>query len=78
MSSEEGRQKYRKRAGVEGSLSQAVRRSDLRHARYRGLAKTHLQHVATAAALNIVGVINHLDKKPLARTRVSRFARLAA
>ncbi len=78
MSSPAGRQEYRKRAGIEGTLSQGVRRSDLRHARYRGLAKTHLQHVATAAALNIVRVVNHLDKKPLAHTRVSRFARLTA
>jgi transposase len=44
---------YRTRAGVEGTISQAVHASDLRHARYRGLPKTHLQHIATAAALNV-------------------------
>ena len=44
---------YRKRAGIEGTLSLAVRVADLRRARYTGLAKVHLQHVATAAAVNL-------------------------
>jgi transposase len=52
LASEPGRSEYRQRAGVEGTLSQAVRVSGLRQARYHGLAKTHLQHLATAAALN--------------------------
>ncbi len=77
IASEEGREEYKKRAGVEGSLSQGIRRCDLRHARYLGLVKTHLQHLATAAALEMVRVVNHLQDKPLATTRVSRFARLA-
>ncbi len=34
---------YNKRAGIEGSISQGVRRSALRQSRYIGLAKTHLQ-----------------------------------
>ncbi len=67
MSTDEGRSEYKKRAGVEGTLSQGVRRSDLRHCRYVGLAKTHLQHVATAVALNVVRVINFLNEVPLAR-----------
>jgi len=73
----EGRALYRQRAGVEGALSQAVRRCGLRRTRYRGLAKTHLQHLATAAALNVVRSVEHLNAKPLAQTRTSRFARLA-
>ena len=44
---------YAARAGIEGTLSQGVHAFELRQARYRGLAKTHLQHVATAAAINI-------------------------
>lgn len=74
----EGRREYKRRAGVEASLSQTIRRCDVRHARYRGLAKTHLQHVATAVALNVMRAVNHLQEKPLAKTRQSRFARLAA
>jgi hypothetical protein len=44
---------YRKRAGIEGTISQAVRGPNLRHARYRGLAKTHVQNTASALAINI-------------------------
>jgi transposase len=69
---------YRTRAGVEGTISQAVHSSDLRHARYRGLPKTHLQHIATAAALNLARSIAWLMEKPFAQTRKSRFAALAA
>jgi transposase len=42
-----------RRAGVEGTLSVGVRVCGLRRARYRGLARAHLQHVATAAGLDI-------------------------
>ena len=75
--SEEGRQHYRCRAGVEGTLSQGVRAFGLRRTRYRGLAKTHLQHVATAAAINIDRIVAWLDECPRAKTRTSRFAALA-
>lgn len=50
--------KYKKRAGVEGTLSQGVRAFGLRHARYIGLAKTHLQHLATAAAMNLTRAVH--------------------
>ena len=52
---EEGKQQYKRRAGVEGTLSQAVRSYGLRSARYggRNLQSPTGQHVATAAALNI-------------------------
>jgi transposase len=68
---------YAPRAGVEGTLSQAVRAFGLRHARYRGLAKTYLQDVATAAAINLSRLCNWLDGIPRAQTRRSRFAALA-
>jgi hypothetical protein len=48
-----------------------------RHSRYSGLQKTHLQEVATAAAINIVRTVNFLNHQLPAKTRVSRFARLA-
>jgi len=75
--SEEGRQRYQCRAGVEGTLSQGVRAFGLRQSRYRGLAKTHLQHVATAAAINIDRIVAWLEERPRATTRTSRFAALA-
>ena len=44
---------YKARAGVEGTISQAVRGPDLRHSRYRGLAKAHVQNVMTGMAINL-------------------------
>jgi transposase len=76
--SEEGQQSYKRRAGVEGTLSQGVRAFGLRDARYRGLTKVHLQHVATAAAINMERLVAWLDERPRAKTRISRFAALAA
>ena len=75
--SEEGQRQYARRAGVEGTLSQGVRAFGLRRTRYRGLPKTHLQHVATAAAINIDRIVAWLDERPRAQTRTSRFAALA-
>jgi transposase len=75
--SEEGQQLYKRRAGVEGTLSQGVRAFGLRRTRYWGVAKTHLQHVATAAAINIDRIVAWLDERPRAMTRSSRFAALA-
>ncbi len=69
---------YRERAGIEGTLSQAIRSSGLRQTRYRGLAETSLQNTAIGAAINIVRVVSWLDRKPLASTRQPRFTRLAA
>jgi hypothetical protein len=52
---------YNIRAGVEGTISQAVRGPDLRHSRYRGLAKAHVQNVLTAMALNLTRLGAHLE-----------------
>lgn len=73
----EFKQQYKKRAGVEGTLSQATRSFDLRYARYMGLAKTHLQHLATAVAMNLTRLANWFAQIPKAQTRQSRFAALA-
>lgn len=51
-------------------------RFDLRHCRYIELAKTRLQHVLTAVALNIVRLEAWWTGQPLAKTRISRFAAL--
>ena len=68
---------YQARAGIEGTHEQAMRRCGMRHCRYLGLAKTHLQHVLTACALNWVRVNEWLLEQPRATTRISRFAQLA-
>ena len=77
FSSEAGRREYQQRAGIEGTLSQGIRRGTVRRSRYIGLQKTHLQEVATVAGINILRSINFLYDKPVAKTRVSRFARSA-
>lgn len=78
LASDAGRELYALRAGIEGTISQGVRALGLRRARYRGLAKVHLQHVATATAMNIDRVTNFLAGRPVERTRTSRFAALRA
>src|SRR5918911_614246 len=51
---------YALRAGVESTLSQGVRRFDLRRSRYSGLARTHLQQTLNATAMNVVRIIDWL------------------
>jgi transposase len=50
-------EQYALRSGGESSLSQGIRRFDLRQSRSRGLVRTHLQHLLTATAMHIVRVI---------------------
>jgi transposase len=68
---------YHKRAGIEGTLSQAVAALAMRRTRYIGLAKTRLQHIATAVAINLSRLWAWLNGIPRAKTRVSPFAALA-
>jgi transposase len=75
---DEFKETYKKRAGVEGTISQAVGVLGMRRTRYRGLGKVHLQHLITAAAMNLMRVIDWLAGKERATTRISAFARLAA
>lgn len=68
---------YATRAGIEGTISQGVRIGDLRRSRYIGLAKTHLQHLVTATAMNLIRVAAWLTELPRAQTRQSSFRALA-
>ena len=70
------RQAYQRRAGIEGTLSQAVRRMGRRRARYDGLHKTQVQHVVTAVAINVVRIDAVLTQTPGGKTRQSNFMRL--
>ena len=76
--SEAGRERYKRRAGIEGTLSQGVRGFGMRRSRYRGLAKTHLQNVLIGTAINIDRLVNWFDGVPIAKTRTSRFKALEA
>lgn len=55
----EWKRRYALRAGCEATVSETVHAHGLRHCRYRGLAKTHVQHVLTAAGTNIVRLAQH-------------------
>lgn len=76
QTTDEFQQRYARRAGVEGTLSQGTRAFGLRRSRYKGLAKTHLQHVFTAVAMNLARLMNWWQEIPKAQTRTSRFAAL--
>lgn len=69
-------QLYAKRAGIEGTMSEGVRRYKLRRSRYVGVDKTHHQHVLTATALNFIRTAQWLAGQPRSLTRRSHFAAL--
>src|SRR5260370_39760022 len=74
-------QQYARRAGIEGTISQAVRTTRLRRTPYQGQHKAHLHHVAIAAGLNLKRISAHLRAQSLGKpTRPVRpkspFARL--
>src|SRR6266480_7222690 len=67
---------YRHRAGIEVTHSQAVRTMGLRRSRYIGLHKTHLGHVAIAAAVNVIQLMSWLRGEAPEQTRTSAFKRV--
>ncbi|HLZ61490.1 MAG TPA: transposase [Ktedonosporobacter sp.] len=73
---EEYKQIYRHRAGIEGVHSQGVRALGLRRSRSIGLPKTYLGHVAIAAALNLIQLTHWLRGEVPEQTRTSPFKRL--
>jgi len=68
--------RYAIRAGVEGTMHQAIAVTGARNARYKGLAKTHLEHVCSAVALNLIRLDAWWNGHPLDRRRTSHLARL--
>jgi len=68
--------KYALRAGVEGTIHQAIAVTGIRHARYRGLPKVHLQHVYSAVALNLIRLHAWWNGHPHDTGRTSHLARL--
>jgi transposase len=77
QATDEFREAYAIRAGVEGIVSQAAYAFNGRRTRYRGLAKTHLQNLITSAAINFRRGANWLLDIETATTPVTRFAALA-
>ncbi|MDB4873147.1 MAG: transposase [Gemmatimonadales bacterium] len=48
----------------------------MHHARYRGLPKTHLEHLCSAVALNLLRLHAWWNGHALDRTRTTHLARL--
>jgi hypothetical protein len=67
---------YARRAGVEGTIRQAVAVTGIRRARYRGLPKTRLEHIYSAVALNLIRLDAYWNGNALDRTRTSHLTRL--
>ncbi|KPI01857.1 hypothetical protein OK006_7877 [Actinobacteria bacterium OK006] len=67
------KKRYDIRAGVEGTISQAVRRTGIRHT---GQRKTHLGNVLAATAINIIRLDAWLNDTPFGPTRTSHLAAL--
>jgi transposase len=59
---------YALREGIEATISQGVRAFGMRRSRYIGSAKTHLQHLGIAAAINALRVVAWLNGEELAPT----------
>ena len=74
----EFKEQYAARAGIEGTISQGTRAFGLRRCRYRGFPKTRLQHIITAAAINLVRVWEWWTEAYTFGTCPSRFATLAS
>lgn len=71
------KEEYRRRSGIEGTISQGTRCFALRRTHFRGLAKTHLHHVFVALALNLSRVVDWLEEQSIGQTRCSPFRALA-
>jgi transposase len=74
---EEFKKLYSQRAGIESTISQGARCTGVRSARYIGLARTHLQHTASAAAINFARLFAWLRGERPKDTWVSPFLTLA-
>ena len=69
---------YKIRAGAESLISLGVRTFGLRRSRYIGLAKTRLQHLITATAMNLTRAVTWLSDTPRRKTYIPPFTRLRA
>jgi hypothetical protein len=66
------------RAGIEGTINQALDITSLRLTRYRGLPKARLQHAFSATAVNVIRLDAHWNPgQPSFMPRTSRPARLS-
>lgn len=68
--------RYARRAGVESTIAQATKVTNVRRARYRGLPKTRLDHNVKAAALNLIRLDAWWNGEILDPRRTTHLSRL--
>ena len=76
QATQQWKDRYKIRAGVEATIHQATAVTGIRTARYHGLPKTSLQHATAAAAINLIRLDAWWTSKPAARTRTTHLQRL--
>ncbi len=74
--SRDWKQRYNSRAGVEGTMGQASHVTGIRRARYTGLARTRLEHLAAATAINVIRIDAWYAGNPIDRTRTTHLQRI--
>lgn len=74
--SDEFKARYQPRAGIEGTISQATRSLAMRRTRFIGEAKTRLQNLATATAINLSRLNDWWLGNEPESTRISAFLEL--
>src|SRR5437667_12269266 len=67
---------YAKRAGIEGTIAQAVRTCEIRRSRYIGQKKLNLQAFLTATAMNVLRACHWVQEEKHGTTPSSCFAKL--
>jgi hypothetical protein len=68
--------RYARRAGVESTIAQAVKVTNARRTRYRGLPKVRLEHNIMAAALNLIRLDAWFNGEILNPRRTTHLSRL--
>ena len=68
--------RYKIRAGVEGTMRQTTHVTGIRRSRYTGLPKVGLEHAIAATAVNLVRLDAWWSGRPLDRTRTTHLQRL--
>lgn len=63
QSTTEFREAYARRAGIEGTISQAVRSTRMRRTPYCGERKIHFHHLQIASGLNVLRILTHLQRQ---------------
>ena len=75
--SQDWKDRYKSRAGVEGTMGQSTHVTGIRRARYLGLEKTRLEHLAAATAINVIRIDAWYTGNPIDRTRTTHLQRVS-